>query len=271
MWFVVHGKLDEIDINDIGSPGKNDGSRDAAGMHFESRLLEDAELKKLGLTLSGKSDRFGRIECSLFKEVEVTTTNRSLMTRSERSLVIATGTVHDLPVDEKLGNGWRAIDSRPGKKTVGPWQPYAGGISYTKVSRLDFHPESPLFVEIHGAFAEPKAWFRGRAILKSKINLVANDMVRELRREIAKKREGKHFGFRRRSSPSFRAPSRIRLGDQGAQGNSLVVKLRYKPPRGDESQLIEVGLDDGLPCRRQATTCMQFAAARAGYAMLLLR
>ena len=44
-------------------------------------------------------------------------------------------------------------------------------------------------MEIHGAFAEPNGWFNGRAILKSKIALVVNDKIRELRREIAKKRE----------------------------------------------------------------------------------
>jgi len=58
-----------------------------------------------------------------------------------------------------------------------------------QVSRLDFRPEAPLFVEIHGAFAEPKGLVGGRPILKSKINLVANDMIRETRRELAKKRE----------------------------------------------------------------------------------
>jgi hypothetical protein len=189
VWFVVHAKLDEINSDDIDGPIKNAGGRDAGGMHFESRLLEDAELKKLGITASGRSERFRRIDCSLLKEVEVTATNRSLTTRSGRSVVIAASTVHDLPAGETARSAWRAVNPRAREKAVGPWQPYAGGISYTKVSRLDFHPEAPLFVEIHGVFAEPKAWFGGRAILKSKINLVANDMVRELRREITKKRE----------------------------------------------------------------------------------
>jgi hypothetical protein len=189
VWFVVHGKLDEINTDEIGGPSKNAANREAGGMQFEGRMLDDAELKQLGLKPSGKSDRFGHIECSLLKEVEVTMTNRSLATRSNRSLVIATGTVHNLPTNAKERNAWRAIDSRPGKKSVGPWQPYSGGISYTKVTRLDFGPDAPLFVEIHAAFVEPKGWFGGRPILKSKITVAANDQIRELRREIAKKRE----------------------------------------------------------------------------------
>jgi hypothetical protein len=61
-------------------------------------------------------------------------------------------------------------------------------VGYAKVSRLAFQPET-LFVEIHGAFAEPKRWFNGHGILKSKITVVASDKIRELRREIAKKQK----------------------------------------------------------------------------------
>jgi Ca-activated chloride channel homolog len=59
------------------------------------------------------------------------------------------------------------------------------------------------------------------------------------------------------------------LGDQGAQGELLVVKLRYKPPGGDESQLIKVGLVDDGAAVSQASNDLQFAAAVAGFGMLL--
>ena len=51
---------------------------------------------------------------------------------------------------------------------------------------------------------------------------------------------------------------------------SLVVKLRFKPPAGDESRLIKVGLTDGgADAVSQASDDLQFAAAVAGFGMLL--
>ena len=43
-------------------------------------------------------------------------------------------------------------------------------------------------VEVHFAFAEPRAWFGGAPILRSKIALVAQDQIRRLRRELAERR-----------------------------------------------------------------------------------
>jgi hypothetical protein len=188
IWFVVQAKLDEIKSEDISGPAKKGGNADAGGMHFEGNLLEAEELKKLGLTPSGKMDRYDQIECALLDKVEAKLINRSLGTRSDGSLVVATQTVLTLPANEASRNAWRAVDRRAAQTSFGPWQPYAGVIAYTKTSRLNFHPGA-LLVEIHGAFSEPRGWFNGRGILKSKITLVANDKIRDLRREIAKRRE----------------------------------------------------------------------------------
>src|SRR5262249_55255736 len=122
-------------------------------------------------------------------KVEAKMTNRSLGTRSDASLVVATHSLLNLPGDQTSRNAWRSVDSRAVKTTFGPWHPYNGVIAYVKATRLvDSQPEA-LFVEIHGAFSEPNGWFNGRGILKSKISIVANDKIRELRREIAKKKE----------------------------------------------------------------------------------
>lgn len=51
---------------------------------------------------------------------------------------------------------------------------------------------------------------------------------------------------------------------------SLVVKLRYKPPAGDESRLIKAGLvDAGADAVSQASDDLRFASAVAGFGMLL--
>jgi hypothetical protein len=187
IWFVVHAGLDEIQTDDLSSQNKNSGSTDSEGMHFDARAIEEDELKTLGIIPTGKTDRFGRIESQLLDKVEMKVTNRTLATRCERSLVVATQTVPNLQDNEQFRNIWRSVDLRSGKTTYGPWQPYAGVIGYTKASRLDFQP-GVLLVEIHGAYAEPKGWFNGRGYLKTKIPLVSEQKVRELRREIAKRR-----------------------------------------------------------------------------------
>jgi hypothetical protein len=46
-----------------------------------------------------------------------------------------------------------------------------------------------LLVEAHFAFAEPRAWFDGAPILRSKLSLIAQDQIRRLRRELAEKRK----------------------------------------------------------------------------------
>jgi len=51
---------------------------------------------------------------------------------------------------------------------------------------------------------------------------------------------------------------------------SLIVKLRYKPPARDESRLLKVGLvDGGAAAVSQASHDLQFAVAVAGFGMLL--
>jgi len=188
IYFVVHAKLDEINLDDIDSQSKKGANGDIGNMHFEGRLLDDDELKTLGLARAGNLDQFNQIECTLLDKVEAKTTNRSLISRSEKSLVVATQPVRKLPGDGTSRNVWRAVERRAGKLSYGPWQPFAGAIVYTKITQLDFC-RGALFVEIHGASSEPKGWFNGRGILKSKISLVANEKIRDLRRQIAKQHE----------------------------------------------------------------------------------
>jgi hypothetical protein len=188
IYFAVHANLDQIKPDDIDGQSKKKTVTDSGGMHFEGRLLDGDELKKLELAPAGESERFGKIECALLEKVEAKMTNRSLSTQSKRAMVVAIQTLSNPAGDGASRNVWRTVDHRAGKMAVGPWQPYSGLIAYTKITQLDFRPET-LFVEIHGAFAEPKRWFNGRGILKSKITIVANDKIRDLRREVAKRRE----------------------------------------------------------------------------------
>ena len=59
-----------------------------------------------------------------------------------------------------------------------------------KMTRLQTAPRAML-VEGHFAFAEPREWFSGAPILRSKISLIAQDRIRQFRRGLAKSREAK--------------------------------------------------------------------------------
>ncbi len=108
-----------------------------------------------------------------------------MATRTKESLVVASRTA---PAFDKAGpdaNGWRPVGSGQGTAGGAP-RPYAGGISYTKISRLAFQPGA-LLVEMHGAFVEPREWFQGAPILRSKFSVIAQDQIRRLRRELERR------------------------------------------------------------------------------------
>ena len=47
-------------------------------------------------------------------------------------------------------------------------------------------PQGALFVEYHLVFDEPKAWFGGANLLRSKLPLMVQDNIRKFRRELTK-------------------------------------------------------------------------------------
>jgi hypothetical protein len=188
IWFVVYATLDEIKPEELSGQAKEGGAGDTEGMRFEGRLITDDDLKTLGIVPTGKLDQYARAESQLLDKVEVKATNRSLTTRGTSSVVVGTRTVPDLDRFEAFRNVWRTLDLRGGMAKYGPWEPYAGVAAYVKATRLEFRPDA-LLVEIHGVYAEPKGWFKGRSYLKTKIPSAADQRVRELRREIAKRRQ----------------------------------------------------------------------------------
>lgn len=59
------------------------------------------------------------------------------------------------------------------------------------------------------------------------------------------------------------------LADAAASGELLTLKLRYKLPEQDESQLIEIAVRDAGTAFEEADQELQFASAVAGFGMLL--
>src|SRR5205814_1186239 len=88
--------------------------------------------------------------------------------------------------DPEFPNRWRPISrDDDGKPVLGEAHPYGGAGAYIKITRLA-EPAGALFVEYHLVFTEPKGWFGGANLLRSKVPILTQSEVRAFRRELGK-------------------------------------------------------------------------------------
>jgi hypothetical protein len=193
LWFAIHADLDEINLDDLAGKKDQAAKGEAGNMSYSVRTLTDAELKAQAKVAEKGLDRYILSKGVLLDRIEVSTVNHILGSKAPGTLVVASMTDPAFQKDEQLANRWVPLLG-PGdaKKDLGPPRPYEGSAAYTRISRYSEKP-SVLLVESHLAFAEPKAWFNGSSILRSKIGLIAQDQIRRLRRELVarRKKEGK--------------------------------------------------------------------------------
>jgi hypothetical protein len=190
VWFVVYTDIAEFDS--AKEAAKADGKDVEAGnMAMRTRLLKPEELRAAGIAPpsrpegSGPATWYAHLHGRLLDRIEFDVTNHVVATRTEDSVVIAARTDPAFDKPGPFANGWRPIGGGAGT-APGDSKPYGGGISYTKISRLAFRPGA-LWVETHGAFVEPRDWFQGAPILRSKFSVVAQDQIRTFRRELARR------------------------------------------------------------------------------------
>jgi hypothetical protein len=191
IWFAVHGDLKKVDpAREAARTDQKDV--EVANMWFQTRLLKADELRAGGLTPADsgtdKNAWYAHIHAKLLDRIDFEVTNRIVPSESSESVVIASATDPSFANAGPLSNGWKSLAAPGGSQSgAAARQPYSGGISYAKISRLAFQPTA-LFVEMHVAFVEPDGWFQGAPILRSKFSVAAQDQIRTLRRELAKKR-----------------------------------------------------------------------------------
>jgi hypothetical protein len=184
LWFVVRADLAALDPAEIARRASNARPVEVGNMRFESHWLGTEDLKSRGIE-PGEREWFVHLTGRLLDRIHVEATDRTVASKSEESWVIAARTDPKFDHDQKAPNRWWLIDR--GEKP-GAVHRYPGGASYAKVSRLRLAPGA-LLVEAHFAFAEPRAWFDGAPILRSKFSLIAQDQIRRLRRELAEQRK----------------------------------------------------------------------------------
>jgi hypothetical protein len=185
LWFVVHAGLQQIDPSQLGGRGAEAKPVEAGNMRFSTRLVDDVELKKREITRSDPSlEWYSHTTGDLLDRIHVEATDHVRATRSEQSWVFASRTDTRFNDDPQYPNQWTAVDQSGKLRAGAAPQRFGGGASTTTIRRLGSVPGA-LLVEGRFAFSEPRGWFDGAPILRSKISLVAQDQVRRLRRELA--------------------------------------------------------------------------------------
>ena len=189
LWFVVRASLDAIDPARAAGGLEDGRAVEAGNMRFAGHRLTPDEVAARSLVPAGQSpaahEWFVHTTGRLLDRLAVEATDRITASRTEQSWVFAAQTDPRLDRDQAFPNCWRPIHRKGSEEDPGTATTYAGGASTVKISRLATMPGA-LLVEAHFAFHEPRAWFEGAPILRSKIGVVAQDRIRGLRRELAK-------------------------------------------------------------------------------------
>jgi hypothetical protein len=193
LWFAVHASLDEIDLDQLAGKADLAGretTEEVGNMRFSARILTDADLKTRSIAPAAEGlDRRAFSRGVLLDKVEVSSVNHVVASKANGSLVIASRTDPAFDLDPTFPNRWSLLPAPGAKKEAAAPKVYVGSVGYTRVDPLSEKP-AILLVESHLAFAEPKGWFNGASILRSKMGLIAQDQIRKLRREIAARRKG---------------------------------------------------------------------------------
>jgi hypothetical protein len=183
LWFVAYGKLESMTSERLQS-------------HFlanrrsnQITLLKEADLTRRGINRQAKAtveENYLHAVGSILDRVQLSSTNRAMLTRGKDSIVLAAHLDRRFAQDVEFPNQWRAITLQDdGKEIMGPAQSYEGVGMYVRLTRLQ-EPAGAIFVEYHQIFAEPSKWFNAPNMLGSKLPLLIQAEVRAFRRDLLK-------------------------------------------------------------------------------------
>jgi hypothetical protein len=184
LWFVLHADLDAIKTDGFLRRGES-GPIEAGNMRFEAKALTPEDLKPFPIDKPVADELYSHATGRLLDRILVESTDRIVATRSPDSLLITAATDARFGTNSRWPNRWSTIAREGTVERNGPPQPYAGSVGYTRISRWKAN-SGLVVVEAHVVLDEPKGWFDGAPILRSKFNLIAQDQIRTLRREMAK-------------------------------------------------------------------------------------
>jgi len=188
LYFVAYGSLAKLNSDTFLQDQLNfTSSTDQGAENVRSKLLSGNDLTKRGLPASDKSEspRWVHVESTLLNKVRISLTTENMRTTTKESILIASVGDPRFEKDAEHPNTWRSIMiDDAGRRETGPPEPYSALGSYAKATQLA-QPNGALFLEYHVVFAEPQGWFHGANLLRSKLPIVAQDMVRRFRRSVS--------------------------------------------------------------------------------------
>jgi hypothetical protein len=196
-WFVVYGDLKKVADEGFWSAKKKEGAAEDApnpnDAQFSGKLLESAELRERGIdpiVSANVVENYGSFEVQLFNRVRVRGVTRAVQTQTPESVTYAAILDPRFANDAKYPDQWQSVGrDDAGKLQYGPWTPYQGLAAYAKATELK-EPRGAILVEYHMIFDEPKGWFRGANVIRSKLPIIVQDNVKKLRRKLAENQTG---------------------------------------------------------------------------------
>jgi hypothetical protein len=188
-YFVIHADMKRLEEESF-LKGQTEEREKKEGEEEETKAsgeeIKPEVLKSLGITVAegeNRPERYFQGAFPLFGRVRVEGVGHSYYTKSDASSIVASILIPDFAKDEKYAAKWIPLtrDEKTGKRVEGKPQSYAGAGAYTKATPL-VEPKGAVFVEQHILFDEPKGWFNGANLLRSKLPIVIQDEIRLLRR-----------------------------------------------------------------------------------------
>jgi len=180
LYFALHADLDEMMPGEI-TLLPAEGRFEFANMAVEAMVITEKELDGADKIRWQEGERLIHATVMVLDRISVRTTFEILTSKSANSLIIAAKPSSRFGSKGRFANLWRAIDRHA--RDEGEAHAYPGGIFYLKATRLKGFADA-LLVEVHFAILEPKAWFDGAPVLRSKFGLIAQNTIRSLRRRL---------------------------------------------------------------------------------------
>ncbi|MBB3205623.1 hypothetical protein FHS27_001427 [Rhodopirellula rubra] len=203
--FVVHQSIAEIRKSEALEDFKSDPDSPEKTIELsdqdnpeeleknKTRSLTKQELADFNVTLDGQYEALGYLQMPLLSKVVVrgvARARRSIWsTDDETAPIILTWLLDSrfgspTPDPESISNQWRAIERNSvGEKELGPPHPYAGMGGYVAITPVPGQEQASI-IQLRFVLHEPHDWFDGRNLLRSKLPILIQDRVRNLRREL---------------------------------------------------------------------------------------
>jgi len=181
IWFVAYGDFALTDDEKfLDRLIKSDGSGKG-----KTLTADDLAKRKIPAPNKQQHEGYGLIEFDFLDKVRIKATGRAMWSKTADSALVAAALDPRFLNDPEFPNQWHSLTKPGGAIQVGPANAWNGAALYVKITKLA-EPAGALFIEQHIVFVEPQGWFDGANLLRSKLPLVVQSSVRNMRREWAK-------------------------------------------------------------------------------------